>query len=313
LIVNTPDLARIDLNLLFALAELLEHESVTQAARALRRTQSATSHALARLREQFQDPLLVRSSTGMARTRRADELLPRVRKLLGDARQILTDVAPFDPRTARRRFVLAQSDYTQTVVLPQLLAHVAELAPGVDLHVVDLGHDLTRRLDAGAVDIAVHVIRHEGAGVLRRRLFTDDYCCAVRANSRLGRRKLSVEEFASLRHVLVAPTGTGRGVVDDALAVHGLTRRIAISVPQFLIAPILVSQSDLCVTLPKRVALPLVAVLSLRIFDPPLALPRLTVFMSWHERTKGDPAARWLRDLIVQIANERAPVRLSST
>jgi DNA-binding transcriptional LysR family regulator len=218
---------------------------------------------------------------------------------------MLTDAAPFEPRTARRSFVLAQSDYTEIVLLPQLLARLAAEAPGVDLRVVDLGRELPRRLESGGVDVAVHVIRHPGAGVFQRKLFADQYCCAVRADSRLSVSRLSVDEFASLRHVLVAPTGTAHGVVDDALATRGVKRRIVVSLPRFLMAPILVARSELCVTLPKRVAHALAATLPLRLFDPPISLPRFSVYMSWHERKNRDPAIKWLRNLLGQIAKSQ--------
>jgi len=296
-------LADVDLNLLVVLDALLAESSVTAAARRIGRTQSATSHALMRLRELYDDPLLVRTSRGMTRTPRAEQIMAPLRALLLELDSTIRHKPAFDPSTARRRFVLSQSDYTQLLLLPRLLADLAKAAPGIDIDVRIYSKEGAARLESGSVDLALGVAKIESPGIYGKRLFSDTFISIVRKNHPCLARPMTIERFAELSHILVAPHGGSAGVVDDAFARAGLQRRIALSLPQFLVAPFVVAQTDLCLTLPAMVARAIQPFLRVRSFSPPLEVDGFSVTQYWHERSHRDPAHLWLRATIAGLAS----------
>jgi len=293
-------LAGIDLNLLVALDALLAERHVTRAARRIGRTQSATSHALSRLRELLGDPLLVRSGSALVPTPRALELEGPVRAILETIRRILAG-GTFDSRTAARTFTLATADYGELVILPPLLRRLAAEAPGVDLVVRPGTDELAAALGTGGVDLVLGVSPIGGVpSIHQRMLFDDGFVCVVRAGHPVLRTGLDLDRFVELGHVFIAPRGTRGGVVDDALARKKRTRRVVAMVPTFLAAPAVVAATDLVLTMPSRLAQRLASAFDLRVLEPPLTLPRFTISAYWHERMHQDPGHAWLRAAVVE-------------
>ncbi len=307
LVMNEVHLESLDMNLLVALDALLEERNVTRAAARLGITQSATSHALARLRIVTGDALLVRTSKGMVPTVRAEALAAPIRRALEEVTRALAPPAAFDPRSARLRITLGTSDYGELVLLPQLVERLAREAPGIDLRVRSIDASLAEPLAAGGIDLAFALLgQGDAPGLVRRKLFDEDFVCVVRRGHPLAaKKKLTLARFVAASHALISPSETEGGIVDDALARLGMRRRVAVTVPHFLIAPHLVASSDLVLTLARRVADVLAKPLHLAVLDPPreLSLPGFTIAAVWHERTMNDPAQRWLRERVVEIAS----------
>jgi DNA-binding transcriptional LysR family regulator len=305
-IMQEMHLGSVDLNLLVVLDALLVERNVTRAAARVGITQSAASHALARLRSLTGDELLVRGKDGMVPTPRGEGLAAPVRKALDEIARALAPPGAFDPATAKGRVVLGTSDYGELVLLPRVYARLAREAPRIDLRVLTLPADMAAPLASGAVDLAIAPLRPEDErpGIYGKKLFEERFVCVVRNGHPLATKKLTIARFAAAPHALIAPRGTDGGFVDDALARLGLKRRVAIAVPHFLVAPHLVASSDLILTLAERVARVLAAPLGLTVLAPPseLALERFTMSAVWHERTHGDPTQRWVRDLLVAEA-----------
>jgi DNA-binding transcriptional LysR family regulator len=299
-------LASLDLNLIVALDALLAERSVTKAAERIGITQSAMSHALARLRLVTQDELLVRAAGGMVPTPRALALASPIRHALGEVAAALHVPEAFDPRSAKLRVVLATSDYGELVVLPELVRRLGIDAPGIELRVVAHTDDAPEKLTSGAVDLVVapRTPRDGAAGMFAHKLFDESFVCVVRRGHPLAKKKLTLARFAEASHALIAPRGREGGFVDDALAALGLSRHVAVAVPHFLIAPHLVATSDLILTLASRVARVLARPLGLIILAPPpeIRLERFTMSLLWHERTQGDPGHAWVRGLFAQTA-----------
>ena len=292
-----------DLNQLRVLDALLTERSVTGAARRLGRTQPALSHALARLRETHQDPLLVRSGRGMALTPRAEALAPRLRLALRGLEDAVRAALPFDPASTRRSFRVATADYAELVLLPRLIPRLEREAPGVDLWLRRPMDDLTGLADSDT-DVVVGLAAASvlGAGVICRPLFSDRFVVIMRADHPLSQAPLTVEAYAAARHAFIAPRGGPGGVVDDALAKLGLSRRVALAIPHFLVAPYVVAGSDLVLTLAERVARAFASHLPLTIVEPPLPLPRFTISLMWHERHHADLGHAWLRSTLAEVA-----------
>ncbi len=298
-------LRRLDLNLLPVLDALVTERHVTRAAHRLGLSQPATSHALARLRDLLGDPLLVRGPGGLVPTPRALAIAPRVREALELTARALAGEPAFDPATARRAFHVAASDYAELVVLPRLVAAIRTLAPGVDLWSYPVPADPAAALADGTIDVALVPRRPSWpAGVYERRLFDETFTCAVRRGHPAAQRRLTLPRFCELDHLLVAPRGTTGSYVDDALAAAGRTRRIAVAVPHFLVAPHVIAATDLIATLATRVARTFEATLRLALLAPPVELTGFTIALAWHERTQRDPAHRWLREQIHAAATD---------
>lgn len=302
------DFRRIDLNLLVVLRVLLDTRSVTRTAERLSMSQPAVSRALAKLRTQLDDKLLVKGAGGMMPTQRAETLSMPLAALL---RQLESFIAPamFDPGTTRRVFRIATTDYGAIVVLPRLMAAFAKSAPHAGIEVLPFSDEVFDLLDTGQVDFVLYS-DDPAPGTLRTRpLFSETYSCLLRADHPLltkrkrgAMRSLSLEEFTAWPHALVSIFGGRTGDVDDALLRIGRKRHITLWLPYFATAGLVCASSDVIVTLPTRVASVLATNDRLALLEPPLEVPGFGYRMLWHERSHDDPGAIWLRDLVVAIA-----------
>jgi DNA-binding transcriptional LysR family regulator len=305
--MHSVHLEGLDLNLLVALRALLAERHVTRAAERVGLSQPAMSHALARLRELLGDPLLVRTATGMKPTARAEAMTVPLERALEDLGRVLASPAAFEPRLSTRKFRIATNDYMELVLLPRLLARLWAEAPGIDVRLTNLADRANEDLAEGNIDLAMGVVGQLGAadapqGIRSQRLVSDGFVCVVRDEHPVVKKRLSLDDFIALPHALVAPRGGTGSVVDSALAAIGKKRRVAVEVPHFLVAPHVVRETDVVLTLAKRVALVLGPLLGLRQLAPPLELPGFSMALVWHERQHADPAHAWLRSLMVSVA-----------
>jgi len=301
-------LSSVDLNLLVALDALLEERNVTRAADRIGVTQSAMSHALARLRTLLDDPLLVRAAGGMVATPRAESLGPPIRHALEQVRTALQSPSAFDPKTVKLRARVATSDYAELILLPRLVHRLEAAAPGIELRLLPHAADAAGPLIAGTTDLVIAPVRarDEVPLVFAKKLIDESFTCVVRRGHPLASQKLTLARFAAASHALISPRGKEGSFVDDALAKLGLSRRVAVAVPHFLVAPHIVAESDLVLTVASRVATLLAKPLGLVMLAPPreLELAGFRMSLLWHERTHHDAAHRWLRDLFVSVAGE---------
>jgi DNA-binding transcriptional LysR family regulator len=306
--VDPRHLSTFDLNLLVVLDVLLAERNVTRAAKRLGLSQPAVSGALARLRTALGDPLLVRTGTTMTPTARALAL----QRELGDALQSIVsaigDAEAFDPRTAQRTFVIAATDYVQFVLLGSLLDRIRRSAPGVCLRIVaPIDTFPWEELAAGSIDliIAGSSARDIPTGLHRRWVFRDEIVCILRAGHPSAGESLRLERYLDLDHIEALPVSPV-GLADEVLASLGHRRRLVLTLPNFLVAPYLVAQSDCCFTLARRIAEPLTEILPLALYPLPFHTPEVTIGTFWHDRVHKDPAHRWLRKQVVEACDALA-------
>ncbi len=298
-----------DLNLLLAFDALWTERHVTRAARRIGLTQSAMSHALARLRAQLDDPLFQATPRGLAPTARAHVLAPAIGEALAMVRRAVEVDERFSPATLERTFTIGTTDYGEMVLLPRLFARLQREAPRVRLVVRPaLGAD-ERELLSGEHDLALGVAMPDGTGVRGEVLFHEGFVCLLRAGHPAARRPLTLQRFVELPHVLVSPQGRGDSAVDVALRERKLTRRLVLRVPHFLSAPLVIAESDAIITLPARVARAVAAQHRLAVRKPPLPLPGFSFSQFWHARNDEDAGHRWLRELVWSIATSEPRAR----
>lgn len=294
----------LDLNLLVVLQRLLETGSVTAAAERLRLSQPAVSRALGRLREALGDPLFVRTPEGLRPTPRAEALRAELAAVLGRVDALLAGPVAFSPAQAARSFKVATTDYGAAVLLPGVLAELAARAPGVSVRLLPVGRPWEEALAEGAWDLAWSPRRKTGAGVVWKHLLDETFAFVVRAGHPATRRPLTLEGFAAIPQIAIAPEGRGGNPLDELLARLGARRRVVAHVASFLVVPPLVAGSDLGVTLPRRLVDQVAPRWSLAVLDLPFEMPGFAIQQAWHERFRRDPAHAWFRQLVARVAAE---------
>lgn len=295
----------IDLNLLPLLDALITEKHVTRAGERVGLSQPAASRGLARLRDLLDDPLLVRTGRRFDLTPRAQALRDPVRLALGLIESAVAPPDPFDPASARRTVRVLTEDYTELVLIAPLMSVLRD-APGVQVVVSgDYRLGLTEALVRGEVDLFVGprgLDERFGAGIVAEHLLDDRLVCLMHRDRAPEGGVLTLEQYANLPHALIAPRKAVTGIVDDVLAAHGLSRRIACVVPHFLAAPFVVANSNLVLTVAERVARQFADLLPLTILEPPVEVPGFSMALFWHERDVQDPFMAWFRDQLLSVA-----------
>lgn len=294
-------LRRVDLNLLVTLQALLEELNVTRAAERLHLAQPTVSVQLARLRELFNDPLLLPSVRGMRATARADALRQPLADALLAVRRTLAPVQAFNPAQAQQTWRIMASDFGESTVVLPVLPALRSSAPGARLAVVGLvPAQMVVLSERGEIDLAIHITSEAPPSLHHRPLFQERYVLAGRRDHPRLKRRPTLKQFCALQHVIVSPDGGGfHGSTDDALARAGARREVVLSVPHFLFLRDVLLQTDLVAMMPSRLV---AADPGLKAVEAPLEVPGFEMVMLWHERVHRDPAHRWLREQIAAAA-----------
>jgi DNA-binding transcriptional LysR family regulator len=308
-------LNRIDLNLLVYLDALLRERNVTQAAHQLNLSQPAMSNGLRRLRDLFDDPLLVRTSDGMTPTERALELEPQVREVLMNIEQAVQPRSAFAPEQAQRVFRIMASDYAESTLLPAVLGKLRVQAPGLTLDIMTPSDVSFLDVERGKVDMVINRFDSMPQSFHQIHLWNDSFSCLLSPENPVL-EDFTLENYLQAKHIWVSKTGMGVGVgvdpddvqrlgwVDSALARLGKKRQIRVFTRHYQAAMTLAEQNDLIVTLPTRAARLKRNNPRVVLRDPPLDIPPLELKMAWSPLLQHNPANRWLRKLIADTARE---------
>ncbi|MDG2045960.1 MAG: LysR family transcriptional regulator [Halioglobus sp.] len=306
---------RIDLNLLVYLDALLRERNVTQAANQLNLSQPAMSNGLRRLRELFNDPLLVRTSEGMTPTERALELQPVVREVLSKVDQAVQSRQDFEAGTAQRVFRIMASDYAESTLFPSVLGKLRNLAPGLTLDLMTPSDVSFLDVERGKVDMVINRFDSMPQSFHQIHLWDDSFTCVLSPENPVL-KDFTLENYLKANHVWVSKTGMGVGVgvdpgdvqrlgwVDAALNRLGKKRQIRVFTRHYQAAMTLAEQNDLIVTLPTRAAQLKLDNPRVVLREPPLEIPPLELKMAWSPLLQHNPANKWLRKLIADTARE---------
>ncbi|HEY4242011.1 MAG TPA: LysR family transcriptional regulator [Kofleriaceae bacterium] len=317
--ISDNELPSLEVLRCFALLHRERHLSRAAAKAGL--SQPAMSRMLARLRETFGDPLFVRTPSGMLPTARADALAPRIAEIVAATTALVRPEA-FDPAQLHRTFTIVTAGFAEAQLLPMLVAELATEAPHVTLSL----RAMTGRTSGGeqlqhGADVLLTVREGLPRDAKRVRIHEEAFACALRAKH--PTKKLTLDRYCELAHVMVSPGDTGGGVperagiagprsaadwrrggpVDNALAQLGRARHVLVRVHTFALAPPIVAATDLVLTAPL---LSLRELPGLAIHACPVELPSFAVYLAWHPRVDSDPASAWFRAKVLSAMRRRA-------
>lgn len=289
---------RFDLNLLGPLVALLEERHVSRAAERVALSQPAMSRTLRRLRSQFGDELLVRSSEGYRLTPLAERLHRRLSVLVPHIENVF-EPREFVPEKESEIFRISGTDYAVSVIGVELFSHVMRVSPRSQVHFRTWHDSVFEDIDRGVLDLVLY-----GAlppSPLRREpIFEEEFVCVVSDDHPLADRvTLCLEDYLSCSHVIIDVASGLQGVVDAQMSARGVARRPDLIVPYHLTALAAVTGTELVATLPRRMVLGYEGV---RLLTPPDIIGPMAYSMVWHPRMDNDPAQVWLRDVVRVLA-----------
>lgn len=273
------------------------------------------SNGLRRLRDLFDDPLLVRTSEGMTPTERALELEPIVREVLSSIDRAVQPRSEFDAENAHRVFRIMASDYAESTLFPSVLGKLRTLAPGLTLDIMTPSDVSFLDVERGKVDMVINRFDSMPQSFHQIHLWNDTFTCVLSPENPVL-EDFSLENYLKANHVWVSKTGMGVGVgvnpddvqrlgwVDLALNKLGKKRQIRVFTRHYQAAMTLAEQNDLIVTLPTRAALLKRDNPRVVLREPPLEIPALELKMAWSPLLQHNPANKWLRKLIADTARE---------
>ncbi len=290
-----------DLNLLKVFLAIYDARSVSAAAGELEMTQPGVSTALRRLRAQFDDPLFVRTGTGMEPTGRARELEEPIRLIMGLLERKVLVSSAFEAATATNEFRLAMSDVGEHGFLPPIMAALARHAPQVRIRCLSSRfNEIERAMETGELDLALGYFPDlKSSNIMEAVVRRGAFGCFVRPGHPLANRRLTLEEFCGTGHILVEPVGRSQEVFEAFLKARGVKRNVVLTISHFLCVPQILAQTDLIATMPTALGAPQ-ALGGAAPVIPPFDFPLVELKMYWHRLAHANAGHQWLRRLIAK-------------
>ena len=311
--LNEIDLSRIDLNLLVLFEAVMEERHVGRTAQRMNLSPSAISHGLGRLRRMLNDPLFLKTPTGVLATARAEALSDGISEALARIRKIVADAAPFDPATSARRFIIGAPDGVTAVFLRFLLAELAKVGPGIAIGVRHLlpsageagtarvWHAAFNDLETRAADVVVIPSDDIPPRFAVRPMYEEDFVIGMRSRHPLE-PGLTLATYAAAEHLVVSASGDPLGFVDEFLAHEGLSRRVKLTVPNFTFAAAILAETDLICAFPRRFAADFAHQMGIQVVEPPLALAKSRLNMVTLRSARDDAGLSWILDVLSRAA-----------
>lgn len=296
----------LDLNLLQALEVLLDERHVSRAAERMNMTQPAMSGALTRLRDYFDDPLLVKHGRQMIPTSHALSLRSRLKRVLADVDGLIAQMSHFDAATSERTFAVIASDYVVSLLFSRLSRRLRVEAPNISFAFFNPSEQSTRKFEQGEIDLLITPEHWMNSTKDAEVLYSEkQVILGSKDNPVMHSSRLSIEEFLSCGQV-VSELGRVRreSYVESHLKDMDIPRRVVFRVSSFLAAPELLVDTALLTITHERFARQVAPRLGLKIADPPFDMPPMTQMMACHEARQDDPGVVWLKEMITQTVQE---------
>lgn len=293
-------MANPDLNLMVIFDAIMQEQSITAAAERLAMTQPSVSNAVSRMRHVWQDPMFIKHGRGIRPTPFAQNLWRDISLPL-EAIKSASQPAEFDIKTIKRTFRVAATDWMIDIFWLPLRKRLETYAPYINLHAVPYAVNGEQLLLDADVDLVLDYFEGNDPKVETQWLFDNHFVCAMRQGHPLANKPLDINAYADAEHLLFSLSGEAWGSVDQLLYQHGLTRRIAMTVNHSYNLTHLLENTDLITTIPLPIVVSSVRQQQLVICTPPVDITPGPISMSWHIRSKRDPALIWLRGQIVDV------------
>jgi DNA-binding transcriptional LysR family regulator len=306
------DIGKLDLNLLKVLDALLKDRSVSRAAERLNLSQPAMSHALNRLREQLNDPLMRRSAHGMDPTPYAESLIEPLSTILKLIERDVLRQRPFIPQTTERAFTIGVDTHLSNTFIPPLVLSILEGAPNCSVHSRLLPSEFQHRpYLEGGIDLAIGTASNNPVKLPREFLFRDEICGIVRGGHPKYKKKISLKELANnFEHIGYYIKGETTTIIDDLLADNGLQRHCPVTVSDLQGVNEILLYSDLMLVGAVKQVLATIDRFNIELPYHIIKLPRVvterytsSVDMFWRPQDSGDAAHGWLREHVRAIGS----------
>jgi LysR family transcriptional regulator, nod-box dependent transcriptional activator len=286
----------LDLNLLVTLDCLLTERNVSRAAERLCLSQSATSGALTRLREYFEDELLVQLGRSMVMTPRAHELLPAVRNVLLQVEGTVIKRPEFDHTTAKREIRIIASDYMVIAALSDALRAIKRLAPELNFALLSPGENPRDLLERGEVEFVAMPDLYLSPEHPYVHLFSEDYRAVVwSGNDQITSDTLSLQDFMKMRHVAVKYPQSGPTFESWFIERYGAERIVEVTTSSYSTMPFLIVNTNRIALMHRRLAEAFARMMPLKLLMPPMEMPQIHEALQWHIYNNSDECLIWLR------------------
>jgi DNA-binding transcriptional LysR family regulator len=294
--------SKIDLNLFLIMSTVYQQGSITAAASKLHLTQPAVSHAIARLRDKFNDPLFVRHGRKMVPTALCQKMIPDVQQALLLLNNTVSQPATFDIQQHKREIKLGLRDILESMFFPILMPDLLNNTPNITLNSRQIKRtELEPSLAQQSLDIVIDVLMPTHKDIRNTLICSERFSLVCRQNHPIL-QQLTLANYAAASHALVSLKDFSIDTVDMALAHQGVSRNIALRCEHYFAAISVICQSDLIMTMPNTYAMLLQQTMPIVVSPLPFEVPELAVHMYWHQQAQDDPVNQWIRNKLLNIS-----------
>lgn len=296
-----------DLNLLKTFDVVMKTRSVNEAADSLGITAPAVSHALNRLREQYQDPLFIRKGRGIAPTNFAIELHEEIQQPLNLLLNGAKSRQHFNSEMSQRTFRISSHKDLDLILLPPLIEYRDQYAPNVKLS-ADVEHvDESNRQDdlrMRKVDLIITTTPLDEHGYHNEFLFNLPLVVVCSKDHPRVQGSLDHAQFFAERHLLWGTQRLNQDILDSLSCKPQPSRNIVYKTDSICNAVMMAAQTDwLCVTSQWHADL-LAPSHQLQVFQLPFESVPLPVYMTWHHSQQQDTGHQWLKESLLAVTKE---------
>ncbi|GAB5487495.1 MAG: LysR family transcriptional regulator [Parasphingorhabdus sp.] len=286
-----------DLNLLKSLQALISEKHVGRAAQRMNITQPAMSHALARLRKQFDDPLFVRTARGLVPTARTEDLMQSLTTVLSGVEALFAPES-FDPAHAEGMMRIETHDFIATGFLAEPIRKIQSGAPGVTIDIRTIGKRSYDRLESHDADLIVASGLQAKPHFMQQTLVAEDLVCLLdKDHPALAR--WTARNLFRYPHARTSLLESRDDPVDQYARKMAVPKRITGLVTENLhLQASFLKGTQMIAFLPETLANQAAVKDGLTIRKCPFPLPALSIKAIWHERNQHSPLHQWIRGRI---------------
>lgn len=303
---NIASLARIDLNLFRVFVAIYKEKNLTRASEQLFLSQPAVSHALARLRDHFNDPLFIRDGHGVVPSPLAKRLWPKIEQSLQLMHQAIQSTHDFVPARDLKHLTIAMNDEYEGIFLPSIIQHLTQFNPNLQLNSVRIDRkNLRHELSTGKIDFAIDV-QHSVEDSIGYECLTKDQFVVIsrKQHPLLSKTNLTKEIYLEAKHITVSSRPTGRVFEDFFLSKQGIKRTISFRCQQYETAIRLITQMDHLLTLPQcQIAHFKDTYPQIKVHPLPIDIVGYQMNLYWDQQKSHEHQIVWCKSQILQLMN----------